>query len=773
MIETNIRIVAPGPNLTLSTHVVKVSGPEVSPELLEKACNHLRSRRIPAVPSVSDSTLLVPEKLQFRDTAFEGDDWRLELKHSGDRETLSFSNADARHALLRLLERECQVGFARNREYWTLDSPRIFYQQQPFAVRDGVRAYRRFEVSGIAIEDVGVGIVMDVSTGFFSGKTLAEFFPNNASKAERKQLCEEFERISRRQEEQQGTLSYDSKTRISKCYFKEALPGTTCETTGKFRIQGVTYDSLLDYYGTKQPQIEVSPDDEVVKVSFPNLPPAFVAAKLLRVRVMNDRLPRSLKNVDKISPCDRRKLIESAWKHSGAAKHVPLEDGFWRPPESHLIRVAPRQLRFGGGADLDAPFERDCKQYKTYYKSRMRYLDEHHCLSVPPSMPRAIHVAAPRKVSDEALGRLTKDLSKRLSGWTGKNVSFLQAVRYDTFEEAIRELSSANHGVVLFVFEDELPETYFNVSYDLKQWRVKRITIRTLERKYHALFEQNNGGQQAARRNGRNGHQRTRGNPKKSWDSFVEMCALDVLQQLRCVPWTTVGKTPYDARLAIDVGKDKRHFALSLVISGNSKGEPAISIDTHVENKTDWKKETINRRILCDAIVQLFQSVKRKRGDLAWLKRVLVPRDGRKCGSELEAVDEARQKLIDADVLSGEVAFDLFDVHKDSTKGIRLWEDDEKGRVENTFEGTGVIIDRKTVVLQNTGVGTLTQGTAEPMMLTSRSDEVDLQAVADTIHNGAQHNFSSPGVAQSLPIELKRTDDELKTRYSQEIRRVY
>ena len=40
-------------------------------------------------------------------------------------------------------------------------------------------------------------------------------------------------------------------------------------------------------------------------------------------------------------------------------------------------------------------------------------------------------------------------------------------------------------------------------------------------------------------------------------------------------------------------------------------------------------------------------------------------------------------------------------------------------------------------------------------------------------NNESQHlNFSNPNVAQRLPLELKRTDDELRNRDSQEIRRI-
>ena len=773
MIETNIRIAAPGRNLTLKTRVIDVSGTHVTPERLEQACNQLRSRHVAAVASHKHGTLLVSSGVRFRNMEVAREDWQLELSDSGRIEELSFGDDGSRLMMARLLERECQVVFSRSNNYWTLDSPRIFYQDRPFAEKDGVRAYRRFELSGIPIDGVGIGIVVDVSTGFFSSRTLAEYFPNDVSDSERQRLRREFDRITRRQEEQKGTLSYDLKNKIRKCYFQETLPGVTCSTTEKLRFSGETYESLHDYYEKKQKQAGVLADDEVVKVSFPNMAPVPVAAKLLRVRVMNDQLPRSLKDTGVMSPCQRRSLIATCWTQTELTKRVPLLDGFWRPSDSHLIRVAPRVLRFGGKATLDAPFERSHRQYKDYYRSRLRYLRENKCLSVPPAMARGIQLAAPKSMPDGAVAQFAKDMGAQLSEWSGKAVSFLEPVRYDHYEDAIRELSTKEPGVVVFVFHDESPETYFNVSHDLKGWRVKRVTVRTLQKKFDSRTGDNRPNHRnGSRQNGRNGRGRNR-DPLSGWRSFVDMCSLDVLQQLGCVPWATGGSHPYDARLAVDVGKDKRHFALSLVLCGEDQDETRFSVDTYVENKVDWKRETINRRILCDAIVRLFKKVERKRGSMTWLNRLLIPRDGRKCGEELEGVRDAVEQLIEQKVLDETVAFDFVDVHKESAKGIRLWEVDERDKAENTFEGTGLILDSKTLVLQNTGAGTLRNGTAEPMLVIAHDDDIDLREIADTLHNGAQHNFSSPGVAQSLPIELKRTDDELKTRYSQEIRRVY
>lgn len=57
-------------------------------------------------------------------------------------------------------------------------------------------------------------------------------------------------------------------------------------------------------------------------------------------------------------------------------------------------------------------------------------------------------------------------------------------------------------------------------------------------------------------------------------------------------------------------------------------------------------------------------------------------------------------------------------------------------------------------------------------MLVSQSENTDMARVTKAVSDSTHLNFSSPSVAQRLPLELKRTDDALKNRDSQEIRRI-
>jgi hypothetical protein len=76
------------------------------------------------------------------------------------------------------------------------------------------------------------------------------------------------------------------------------------------------------------------------------------------------------------------------------------------------------------------------------------------------------------------------------------------------------------------------------------------------------------------------------------------------------------------------------------------------------------------------------------------------------------------------------------------------------------------------VLLCTTGSATLQKVTADPVLLVGRGDRLPMDRIADHFFSSAQHNYSSPGVAQRLSAGLKRTDEELEARGAQEIRRI-
>lgn len=767
MLETNIRIVEEGVNLCLNARVAEIVAQDLSPDLLQKACSALRKRHgLAAVVNSDKASLLVATKGRVPNVVVQDEDWRMEVKDSGHARQLCFADFSDRPLLAQLLERAMTAHLEHHTKLWKLDGYRVWYEPTPFQTAEDIAAYQRFEISSIAIEGVGIGMIVDISTAFFTVLTVADFFRESLPKADKERYREQFEYLSARQSGFKGTLLYDFGKDRHKCYFDSFCPGVTTATTEGFRLQGQNYESLQDYYNRKH-GVSVGPDEPVAKVSFRGIDRAQpVLARALRLRVANEALPDDLKNVDKVSPKDRCAEIERFWTRLG---NIPFGEGlpkversFWRPPKNKTMLLKCPDLAFANGRILQAPLDGQVDDHRAYYRERDALLDEVGCLRVPPALTRVLHVVVPEKVGEAITNQLAEDITERLSRWTRIEI-VPEVVMYKTVDDALTQLRrETKPGVVLFVFEDEDPATYHNLAYELKDWRIKRITYANLRRFANQFRFLTKG------HNGSSGRTVATYVPK-GWKSFVEMNSLDVLQQMDCIPWSIASSLHYEAQLVIDVGEDRRHFALSLLICRPGSSEPSFRIDSVVPIKSDTKRETINEIVLCDEIVRLC-----KRATIAGFQRLpsmLVLRDGHECGLEMDAIRNARAKLIESGFFEKDPGIDTVDFHKKSVKGIRLWDRDRSGEVRHCLEGTPLLLDARTVVLVNTGAATLTQGTAEPIMLVSRGEGNDMKAVAEYVHATSQLNWSSPRVAQRLPLPLKRTDDELKNRAAQEIRR--
>jgi hypothetical protein len=767
MIGTNIRIVNPGPRLYVWTRRARVIGPDLSHDLLERACGRLRYQHgMAAILCTGDPpTLLVATNRTIPHIRLADEDWELEVEDAGEEsQKMAFADVDSREALALLVERALFATLARSGRYWSLDSPRIWYEQQPCQCSDSIQVYRRYEIGALPIDDEGIGIAVDVGTAFFTKDTLAYFFDSTVPVQERQRRKRWFEELTSRQVGQKGTLMYDRGESRGKCYFEQAPFDTTCATTGVIRVKGQTYTSLADYYQKVYPGLTIDENGPAIKVSFSGYDrPVWVAAERVVARVMNDDLPRSLQTADKFAPGRRRQILNDFWRGLGPKPLGHVAPGvaytFWHPPAERVHSLPLVDLIFGQGQRLIAPTTCSIEAYKEHFRQRAEYLARAGCYYVPPTMSRLIHVAIPNEF-DEAVGiQLGRDLVGFINKWTGCQVEY-KLVRYDSLDDAIEKLrADGRNGVVTFVLNEE-PTAYHDVAYNLDRWRVKRITTRTLRDEWKLL-------KQGARNKHTNTLDLQLG--RRRWRDFIDKSALDLVQQMDAVPYRFDQAGPYEAILVIDVGHDRRHFALSLLVSRRSgKDEDYLTV-SHVYPKPDHQHEEINATQLKDNLVKLINEVLSHRA--APLASLLVIRDGRFCGKETDGVDQAIAVLQERGKLTRDARVDLVDLRKDSSKPIRLWEVEGEGAT-NPLEGKLLELNAKTVVVTATGAATLTQSTADPYTLVANGRCTSLVEAGQATFIAAQLNFSSPTVAQRLPLPLKRTDEELSARSAQEIKRL-
>jgi hypothetical protein len=710
--------------------------------------------------------LLVATHAPIHTIHLEQKDWVLEVRDAGDASRrLSLNDPPGESLIPSLIERALLAELGRRTDLWTLDSPRIWYEAKPFRIQNGIAAYRRFEVGSLLIEDIGVGVAVDVGTAFFTTDTLAYFFDPTVDARERQSRRVLFAEITGRQKGQKGTLLYDNGDSKVKCYFEDAPEGVTCASTGTVRVKNRTYDSVLAYYRSENPGLPVAKDSIAIRVSFRDLDRAqWVAADRVYARVMNDDVPESLSSVDKIAPKDRRALLEGFWNR---LEPNPLgsvaegfHNGFWSPEPSRITRFIPPGVEFGQGKRLPAPATPSVDAYRDYYRRRLKGLEAAGCFSLPPTVGRTLYCAYPRAIGEEVGRRLAADIVSRISKWARRPFD-AALVAYDRVDEAIDRLRRADRpGTTLFVLNEE-PAAYYEVSFQLNGWRVKRITEAVLREHHHYLTD---GAWDRRRR------AVTAERGQAVWDQFMTINALDVFQQMDGIPWRTEQGGPYEALLVIDVGHDRRHFALSLLIARSPDKNPSFGIYSVVEVKPDHKQEMINPVMLADYIVRLFEKASRRKFDP--ISSILILRDGRLCGREPEGIDQGMAKLIAQGMLEEKARVDAVSFHKESLKSVRLWEVDDSADITNPLEGTALRFNEQMAVVASTGAATLHQGTAEPFVLEGDSHCSAILDAACAAFSAAQLNWSSPMVAQRLPLPFKRTDEELTARAAQEIRRI-
>ena len=767
MLETNIRIVRPGNHLYVSTRFATVSGSNITSNLLEKACNTLRYRHgIAAVPySTQPPSLLVATQHPFQSIHLADEEWELMIEDANQPTQHTMLNSqEGKNFLPTLVERAFLAHIASSTDFWTLYSPRIWYEAQPFRVEDGIAVFRGYEIGTVYIDDVGIGIAVDARVSFFSAETLAYYFDANVGDAERKRREDLFTRLSQRQTRHKGTLVYDNGRKKTKCYFVSPPMGMTCDTTGPLRIRGESYNSLLAYYKATNPDLVVTGSTPAARVSFSNLSlPQPVAADRVRVRIANESVPLALQNVDKIKPDMRRNLINRFWSSLGARPFGPVAPGvegsFWRPHPDKVVQFAMPVLTFGKGYTLLPPDNFTDDAYKEHFRQRLHYLQQYGCFNVPPNITRTLHCIYPKRLSKESIEVLATDLAKTVNRLTGKPIS-ASLIDYDNIGEAIEKLRDIGQsGMAIFILNDQ-PEAYYEVEFHLSGWRVKRIMEATLQEHYNFLTS---GA--LDRRLKTN----TLEAGRKLWTAFIGMNAFDVIQLLDVTPYRIDQTGPYESQLTIDVGRDRRHFAVSLLIARNNNKKPEFWFASHTQPKTDHHQETINPVILADEIIALFRRLPRH---FEPLTSILVMRDGRILGQEPEGIDQAISRLKEMGYLEKDAQTDLVDLRKESLKAIRIWDVDQDSNASNPLVGAGICLNKNMLVMATTGRPTLSQGTAEPVMIINNGQCPNLLDAAQAFFAGAQLNWSSPRVAQRLHIGMKRTDDDLKTRFAQEIRRL-
>lgn len=724
-----------------------------------------RRSGILAVPSpYADEEILLVARQDANLRPIRRHEWAAELVETGKTMKLRLTDESECRVLSHLLEACLAVAFEQADGYWRLsNSTRQWYRDRAAFTSNDIEAVPRVGFAVQVMGAGGLGVSFDTGYLYRTEWTLEDFFDEGVPAAERRERLRRFDRLRSRAQGRKGTLLYDRREGdVNICYYDSYREGSTCGTVGPV----MNHSSLIDYYRATYPDLDVSPTDLAVLVSFPGPTirhPVPVAAKLLRLRVMRDaeQFGRGQVEHSTLPPQKRKQEAEKAWAVCRGIVHdrlgLSFDDSFWQPNGvEHELLDCPK-LRFGQERVLAPPRRATTRDYRHYYRQRLELLSNGGLYRLDPSIERRVFVVAPNDDSrwpDALQSALLEDLSKTLEGFAGEPFK-LVSIRENEPDRIIERVQAAGGENAIIVFDDHMPAAYYLLAHGLNGWKIKRLTTGKVSAKWRNRQRPPSHG---ARRKA-----------ERRWHDMITHSTLDALDEMDAIPWR-IESFGYEGCLAIDVGEGRRYFGMSLLICRGDERRPSFLRITRTWPKGDHQHEAINPEILRDKIVELAATYPGQ--DFVPLDSLLLLRDGRQCGEERGGIDQAIARLRAMKRLSKSAVVDMADVHKRSVKRLRMWENAE-GRIRNVLEGQAIYLpDGATALICCTGRATVgDDATPEPCMIVAR-DGADIRRISRAVFALSQFNYTSPAKANRLALPLRESDQRLQQRVAEDTRGV-
>ena len=770
--STFTRIVKPGKDLAMEVQIIKLKNHNnLSGKQIQTICSALGNHhKIAATPYRIDGmqAIAVNANMNVPCDSKQVDNNKKEkltvtFDFSSSNVILQFSNPAHRQMLADLYVRNLVIRINNTHIYKRIssDSHRIFYERKAFYKERDIGAFRRFALSDVIIDDVGIGINIAVSTAFFSLKSVAQYY----SEGNQERLHELMDRMSlntnnknNQGRERRGTLTFYAPNRIQTCYFEKFLVGETCGSSYPNTIEGKRYENLMEYYEKEEGFIKH--DDSVAVVSFRELSNVRVPAKKLYVRVFNDKLPWTLSNTDKIDPENREYEVNKFWdsigeKPNGNNYNDFQSNRFYKPSPNRSGVIKLPGLVFGKNGKsqnmiLPAPNRLNYKSYKEHFQNRKRYLDRYGCYHVPPTIEQEIYFPFPESANlpESLKERLASDVCNKVSQLTNSDIEYIMSDFSRHIEAAytLKQEAEDETGMTVFTFDGRNPAAYYQISSELSGWGLKRLTVKELKKKYRLLQE----GKQ------------------NKWDSYIDLIAYDVIQEMNCVPWVLTKKLNYDIHLAIDVSEKFKYYNLSLMIQNEDMPFPIFLNNTY--RKTDDYRETINAEFLEDGIRSILEDARYNIGDTLNSKNMLIYRDGKDCEKEFFTIQKIIPNLIETGFLNTDLQWDFVEYRKSMMQKLRIY-DNFNGKAYRALEGAYFDVHTNDwTIIATTGAATVRQGTPKPISVKNTFTNGDLAKIREDLFLASQYNFSSPSVAQRLSHPLKKADEELQKKMAEEVK---
>ncbi len=237
---------------------------------------------------------------------------------------------------------------------------------------------------------------------------------------------------------------------------------------------------------------------------------------------------------------------------------------------------------------------------------------------------------------------------------------------------------------------------------------------------------------------------------ERQYASYIRYLALGLLIVNRQWPWVLEQGTNYDVYIGVDVLHNTAAF--TFFYEGGRR--------CFVRTRQSKQKERLLRGQIKSIIYECLKE------DLADCFRpprcIIIHRDGRTFECEWRGFQDAVGQLIREGLLPSNVIIGVVEIHKHSTTGLRLAEEDREGPC-NPPVGSWFPVDDCEGIVCTTGQPFKFQGTVNPLSVRIARGNLDLCQVLQDIFSMSQLCWMVPDRCIRLPMDVKLCDEFLRS----------
>lgn len=316
-----------------------------------------------------------------------------------------------------------------------------------------------------------------------------------------------------------------------------------------------------------------------------------------------------------------------------------------------------------------------------------------------------------------------------------QKISRFEVIPYTDVVEISRSIRKAGSNFCLCVLPQDGSREYFTFKRELSNIGVQCIQ----ERNILPLYAESSEGD------------RFMMSLRRRYPSILFNVAMSLLIKTQGIPWVLATPLNYDCYIGVDVGENVACY--SFVFGRQGRYISIAEGEAQPGEKIAAEKMEL-------PIVNKFIELRKLMSNYS-PSSVVVHRDGEWRDEEENGLLNALRSLIAQNVLDRNIQCAVINIKKKSHP-FRLFEK-INGKIVNPTMGSYFLLGENSAVLTTTGVPTLGQGTAQPLVIELKNlwGEFDIKKAIEDVFFLSELNWGSPSTPSKLPITIQYTDAAL------------